>query len=98
MEQTMEANATTILGPQYLVPEEERASTRRTESFPALVARLSRQSVVKHFDAYADIAWDSEEFRIDPTDPRWELTEDDVLGATAWYRSQPQPRRAQIGL
>jgi hypothetical protein len=94
----MDANATTMLGREYVIPEEERASTRKAETFPALVARLSRQSVVKHFDAYADIAWDSEEFRIDPADPRWELTEDDVLGATSWYRSLPQPARAQLGL
>jgi hypothetical protein len=91
-------NATTILDAAYVVPEEERTATRRGEPFPALVARLSRQSVVKHFDAYADIPWDSEEFRIDPTDPRWELPADDVLGATAWYRAQPQETRARLGL
>jgi hypothetical protein len=54
--------------------------------------------VVKHFDAYADIDWDSAEYRIDPEDPRWELSEDDVLGATAWYRSRPQGERARLGL
>jgi hypothetical protein len=80
-----------------IVPEEERPIGRR-ESYPALVKRLSHQSVLKHFDAYADVAWDSEEFRIDPTDPRWELPEDDVLGGTAWYRSQPDAVRARIGL
>lgn len=62
------------------------------------VAHLSRASVKKHFDAYADIAWDSEEFAVDPADPRWELAADDPLGATAWYREQPQTTRARIGL
>src|SRR5207249_2089311 len=63
-----------------------------------LLRRLSHQSVVKHFDAYADIDWDADEYRIDPEDPRWELGSDDVLGATAWYRAQPQAARACLGL
>jgi hypothetical protein len=82
-----------------IIPDEERAHDGRTpESYPALVARLSRQSVTKHFDAYADVDWDSPDYHIDPTDPRWELSPDDTLGATAWYRAQPQPVRARIGL
>lgn len=63
-----------------------------------LLQRLSHQSVVKHFDAYADVDWDAPEMRIDPADPRWELDADEMLGATAWYREQPQPVRAAIGL
>jgi para-aminobenzoate N-oxygenase AurF len=70
----------------------------RTESYPALLDRLSHQSVVKHFDAYADVPWESAEYRIDPEDPRWELGPDDALGATAWYRAQPPGVRARIGL
>ena len=81
------------------LPDEERRSRgRAVESFPALLARLSRQSVVKHFDAYADIDWDAAESRIDPDDPRWTWGDDDVLGATAWYRAQPEGVRARIGL
>ena len=64
----------------------------------SLLARLSRQSVVKHFDAYADIDWEHPDHRIDLDDPRWEKDVDDPLGATEWYRSQPQPVRARIGL
>jgi hypothetical protein len=90
----------TLLEAPYEVPEEERrrSDTRREETYPQLVARLSHQSVVKHFDAYADVPWDDPAFRIDPEDARWELSENDVLGATAWYRSQPQGVRARIGL
>jgi hypothetical protein len=80
-----------------LVPPEERPA-RPDESFAALLARLSHQSVVKHFDAYADITWDSPELRIDPEDPRWELAPDEPLGATAWYRGQPPAVRARLGL
>jgi alkylated DNA repair dioxygenase AlkB len=93
----MSTSAGALLDADYAVPDEERAR-RRQESYPQLVARLSHQSVVKHFDAYADIPWDDPAYRIDPEDPRWELSADDVLGATAWYRSQPAAVRARIGL
>jgi hypothetical protein len=86
-----------LLGADYAVPEEERP-VRRTETYPELVRRLSRQSVTKHFDAYADIDWDRDDFLIDPEDPRWELSPDEGLGATAWYRSLPPATRARIGL
>lgn len=64
----------------------------------ALVERLSRQSVERHFDAYADVDWDGEDGRIDPADPRWEAWPFDPLSATEWYRSQPPEVRARIGL
>ena len=74
--------------------DDEQQDTR----FADLVRRLSEQSVVKHFDAYADIDWDAPEFAIDHSDPRFELEPDSPLGATEWYRSRPQPERARIGL
>jgi hypothetical protein len=77
-----------------LVLDEEQHADR----FNDLVQRLSHQSVVKHFDAYADIPWDDAAYRIDPADPRWELPTDTVLGATAWYRCQPAEVRARMGL
>jgi hypothetical protein len=67
--------------------------------FEQLVGRLSVQSVDKHFDAYADIPWDDPDYVIDPTDPHWELSGSiNALGATSWYQSLPQARRAEIGL
>jgi len=86
--------ATITLGPGYALPEEEQIAG----TYQHLLRRLSHQSVVKHFDAYADIDWNAGEYRIDPEDPRWELDADDVLGATAWYRAQAQPLRARLGL
>ena len=71
---------------------------QRADRFTELVERLSHQSVVKHFDAYADVPWDEPEYQIDPADPRWELDGDSGLGATQWYRSLPAPVRARIGL
>ncbi len=57
------------------------------ESYPQLLQKLSHLSVVKHFDAYADIEWDAPDFRIDRDDPRWELASADALGCTS-----PRPR------
>jgi len=100
----MDSQATTqragqLLGVNYDVPEEEKiGAAARTEKYLELVKRLSHQSVVKHFDAYADIEWDNPEYKIDPDDPRWELGADDVLGGTQWYRAQPQGVRARMGL
>jgi para-aminobenzoate N-oxygenase AurF len=88
----------TLLGDRYEVPEEERVAPRQRETYDDLVRRLAHQSVAKHFDAYADIAWDDPDYRIDPDDPRWELGPDDALGATAWYRAQPPAVRSRIGL
>jgi len=80
-----------------VVPEHERRLTR-TESYAALVARLSRQSVTKHFDAYADVDGDAADAAIDHADPRWEQPAGRPLGDTAWYRALPQPTRARLGL
>ncbi|HEY2814868.1 MAG TPA: diiron oxygenase [Acidimicrobiales bacterium] len=74
--------------------DDEQQDTR----FVDLVRRLSQQSVVKHFDAYADVDWDAPEMAIDPHDPRFELDDDNPLGATEWYRSLPAETRAEMGL
>lgn len=66
--------------------------------YSRIVERLSRASVKKHFDAYADVAWDDPAHQIVPEDSRWERGESDPLGATAWYRSLSSPDRARIGL
>ena len=87
--------ATTLTGE---VPAEERQRVDAEESYQRFLERLSHQSVVKHYDAYADIPWDDPAFAIDPEDPRLELSPEDPLGATAWYRAQPAPVRARIGL
>jgi hypothetical protein len=68
------------------------------DKFEALVARLSEQSLVKRYDAYNDIAWDDPAFAIDVDDPRWVLADTDPLGASEWYRRQPDDVRAHIGL
>jgi hypothetical protein len=66
--------------------------------FRGLVDRLSRQSVTKHYDAYADIPWDDPDFAIDPADPRFIIEPTHPLAATAWYRAQSIEMQARIGL
>jgi hypothetical protein len=77
---------------------EQAADVRSGDAYESLIARLSHQSVVKHFDAYADVPWDEPEYRIDAEDPLWEMDDDGGLGATEWYKSQSQGVRARIGL
>jgi hypothetical protein len=44
---------------EFVIPEEERSGKAvHHDSYFDLIGRLSHQSVVKHFDAYADIEWD----------------------------------------
>ena len=69
-----------------------------TVSYEDRLRRLSERSVEKHFDAYADIAWDAPEHTIDPRDPRFALSDDHPLGASTWYRARPADERARIGL
>ena len=81
----------------FVVPDEEHVEkAAQSDAYFDLIRRLSHQSVVKHFAAYADIEWDNPEFRIDPDDSRWELEPDDVLGATEWYRAQPAGIRSGL--
>ena len=48
---------------EFVVPKEERADkAAEYDAYSGLIRRLNHQSVVKHFDAYADIDWDNPEF------------------------------------
>ena len=78
--------------------EEAALDTASAAAYQALLQRLSQQSVVKHFDAYADVPWDEADMAIDPDDERWALPATDPLTSTDWYRSQPPGVRSRIGL
>jgi hypothetical protein len=82
--------------PDILAPEADAANAS-DRAWLSLLDRLNHQSVHRHFDAYADVDWDSPELALDPEDPRWELSSDDPLGQTSWYRQLPAPTRARIG-
>lgn len=85
-------------GGAFALPDEEPSDPALSDdAWHALLERLSRQSVVKHFEAYADVPWDDPEFALDVEDPRFALPEDEPLGATTWYRSQPEAVRARLG-
>ena len=81
-----------------VLDEETRTDISRKDAYGDLLARLSQQSVTKHFDAYADVPWDDPEMAIDPEDPRWEVPATDSLADSEWYRSQPPGVRSRIGL
>jgi hypothetical protein len=92
----MQPQSTAALGPSYELPGEER-SQRSEQAYTDLVKRLSRQSVVKRFEAYVDVPWDDPAYALDPCDPRFELPEQEPLGATDWYKALPAPTRARLG-
>lgn len=74
------------------------AVEQKSTVWASLLARLNQQSVTKHFDAYADVTWDDERFRIDPDDPVWKLGAVNPLASTAWYRALPASTQSRLGL
>lgn len=96
----MTSPATFSLQAPFELPEEECSAglVQEDEKYRSLLARLSHQSVVKHYEAYRDIPWDDPDYAIDPSDPRWELPPTDGLGGSDWYRAQPPAVRARLGL
>ncbi|HEX8803096.1 MAG TPA: diiron oxygenase [Acidimicrobiales bacterium] len=68
------------------------------DAFRAMVARLSKLSVARHFDAYADVAWDDPDMRVDPADARWTALAVDPVAGTDWYRGLGPEERARYGL
>jgi hypothetical protein len=68
------------------------------DKFDTMVARLSKLSVEKHFDAFVDVPWDEPGMAIEPDDARWELWGLDPLSESEWYRAQPAAVRSRIGL
>jgi hypothetical protein len=84
----------TTTSPHPLAAAPEAARDR----FETMVGRLSRQSVERHADAYADIDWDAPEMAIDPAHPGFALWEFDPLARTPWYRSLSPEAQAHVGL
>lgn len=78
--------------------EEVREKVQDRKAYVGVIERLSKASVDKHWEAYADIPWEDPDFHVDKNDPRWILPPIDRLGATQWYREQPEHIQAQIGL
>jgi hypothetical protein len=68
------------------------------DTFRTTVERLSRQSVDKHFDAYADVDWDGPDMAVRPDDPRFALWGFDPVGHSDWYAALPAGERSRLGL
>ena len=70
----MTPNAAATLN-ETVISDEEQADvtagdpTRDRDAWRDLVGRLNRQSTDKHFDAYADVAWDDPEMPDRPRRP-----------------------------
>ncbi|NMD57465.1 MULTISPECIES: AurF N-oxygenase family protein [Tsukamurella] len=78
--------------------DDTRISGARAD-FHRTLTDLSSASVARNFDPYLDIAWDSPELAIDPTDPRWVLhPELDYIGRSPWYQAQPLEKRIAMGI
>lgn len=84
--------------PSSTAARENDETVADKRAYRAVIERLSKASVDKHWEPYKDIPWDDPDFLIHHDDPRWELPEVDKLGAHAWYRSRPPEVRSKIGL
>ena len=79
--------------------DEALSRTVTRENYESILRALSRASVERSFDAFADIPWDEPEFQVRPDDPRWVLPADvDPLGGHPWYLGLPLERQIEIGL
>ena len=79
-----------------VLPAEESLTDAADAAYHSLVRRLSEQSVVKHFDAYADIAWDDPEYAVVAHDPRFQLPASDPIAAAASLNARPLVRLKEI--
>jgi hypothetical protein len=92
------------VAPTNQLDEEAQADVSSTsaaeaeQTYVALVQRLSKQSVEKHFDPYVDIAWDDPEMAIDITDPRWAKSAEEFFGRTAWFHTLSPTEQSRLGL
>ncbi|MEU6797110.1 diiron oxygenase [Nonomuraea wenchangensis] len=84
--------------PSSITAREADEQVAGRAAYRAVIDRLSKASVDKHWEPYRDIPWDDPEYRVDPADPRWELPGVDKLGGHPWYRARTPETRAAIGL
>lgn len=83
-----------------LAPVDARTTataSRSDEEFRRIVERLSKLSVERGHDAYADVAWDSPDLAVHPDDDRWALWSTDVLARTRWFARQDADTRRALG-
>ncbi len=71
---------------------------QKAGAYEELLARLSRQSVDKHSDAYSDVPWDDPEMQILPEDIRLALWPGDPIATTEWYAALSDAHKARLGI
>lgn len=93
-------DGTTSVVDQPQMDLEEALSTDVTpENYDEILKALCQASVDRHFDAFADVPWDSPDFQVRADDPRWVLPVGvDPLGGHPWYQSQSLERQIEIGM
>jgi hypothetical protein len=67
-------------------------------AFTKMLGRLNKLSVEKHFDAYADIAWDDPTLALQARDPRIHLPASDPIAATDWYQALSPEDRSVVAM
>lgn len=88
----------TLMDEHDLDRTQEALAALATPEYEATLKALSQASVDRNFDAFVDVPWDDPDFRIDPSDPHWVLTEADPLGRHPWYQGLPLERQIEIGM
>jgi hypothetical protein len=67
-------------------------------AFDRMLGRLNKLSVEKHFDAYADIAWDDPALALVSGDPRLHLPATDPIAGTDWYQALSPEDRSVVAM
>ena len=77
---------------------ELKADVATDPAFARMIARLSKLSVDRHFDAYVDVPWDDPDMQVDPADPRWQPMVADPVANTEWYAALAPEARSRYCL
>ncbi|MBO2454996.1 diiron oxygenase [Actinomadura barringtoniae] len=85
-------------GARVIHLDEARGQDDEDVAYQKTLRRLSKASVDKHWEPYADIPWDEPGYEVTPEDRRWVLPELDPLGRHPWYKAQSEDVQALIGL
>ncbi len=80
--------------------EEASVDGNLLQKYHALIQRLSKQSIDKHFGAYEDIDWESDDMQITLENGDWILENGylDPIGDTRWYKDLDDSTKDRLGL
>lgn len=75
-----------------------QTTTGGASPYERKVQQLTGLSEPGPHEAYEDVPWDDDGYRVDPTDPRLELFSFDPLCRTQWYQQLDAIERSRVGL